>query len=335
MASVTCWRATWTRCSPRVRGRRRARRAYRGRRRHESGIGFETAVGRGVGHLRLRDGKAWTLLTTMYELKGHEEPGPTPAQRARSTASTRTGRPGSSSAAAGGERTRLHHSAVHGDHRRRPGRHRPRRPAAAARRADHHRRAEPASRRQLAQPLQVALPARPGLVRPPAVHRFPKHWPVFSPKDKIGDWLEMYAKVMELNYWGSTECKSATYDEDDQEWTVVVERDGEEVTLRPKQLVLATGMSGKPNMPEVRGHGRLQGRPAPFLQAPRPRRLRGQEGRRHRLQQLRPRHLRRTLGGRRRRHDGAALVHAHLEIRTLMEIGARRRSTRKRRSRPA
>ena len=39
---------------------------------------------------------------------------------------------------------------------------------------------------------------------------FPDDWPVFAPKDKIGDWLEMYAKVMELNYWGSTECKSAT-----------------------------------------------------------------------------------------------------------------------------
>ena len=38
---------------------------------------------------------------------------------------------------------------------------------------------------------------------------FPDHWPVFSPKDKLGDWLEMYAKVMELNYWTSSECKSA------------------------------------------------------------------------------------------------------------------------------
>ena len=31
---------------------------------------------------------------------------------------------------------------------------------------------------------------------------FPANWPVFSPKDKIGDWLEMYTKVMELDYWG-------------------------------------------------------------------------------------------------------------------------------------
>ena len=40
----------------------------------ESWIKFETSVGRGMGHLRLRDGKAWTLLTTLNELKGHEEP---------------------------------------------------------------------------------------------------------------------------------------------------------------------------------------------------------------------------------------------------------------------
>jgi putative flavoprotein involved in K+ transport len=32
-----------------------------------------------------------------------------------------------------------------------------------------------------------------------------------------------------------------------------VDRDGEEVTLRPKQLVLATGMSGKANMPKFPG----------------------------------------------------------------------------------
>ena len=43
---------------------------------------------------------------------------------------------------------------------------------------------------------------------------FPAHWPVYTPKDQMGDWLEMYAKVMELNYWGGTECISARYDED-------------------------------------------------------------------------------------------------------------------------
>src|SRR5680860_747866 len=39
----------------------------------EAWLAFETATGRGEGHLRLKDGKAWTLLTTLQELKGHEE----------------------------------------------------------------------------------------------------------------------------------------------------------------------------------------------------------------------------------------------------------------------
>ena len=101
--------------------------------------------------------------------------------------------------------------------------------------------------------------------------KFPENWPVFSPKDKIGDWLEMYTRVMELNYWGSTTVKSATFDEDEGRWIVQVERDGQAITLRPRQLVLATGMSSQPNLPDDRGHGRVQGRAAPLVQAPRAR----------------------------------------------------------------
>ncbi|CAA9287567.1 MAG: Flavin-containing monooxygenase [uncultured Actinomycetospora sp.] len=89
--------------------------------------------------------------------------------------------------------------------------------------------------------------------------KFPDNWPVFSPKDKIGDWLEMYTKIMELTYWGSTTAKSATYDEASGEWTVVVDRDGEEVTLRPQQLVFALGASGKPNVPEIPGREKFRG----------------------------------------------------------------------------
>jgi putative flavoprotein involved in K+ transport len=88
---------------------------------------------------------------------------------------------------------------------------------------------------------------------------FPQHWPVFSPKDKIGDWLEMYTKIMELDYWGSTVCKKAHYDETAGEWTVVVVREGVETTLKPKQLVLATGMSGKANIPSFPGQGKFTG----------------------------------------------------------------------------
>ena len=102
--------------------------------------------------------------------------------------------------------------------------------------------------------------------------KFPENWPVFSPKDKIGDWLEMYTRVMELNYWSS-------HDGQERHATTRTPASGRSsssataptITLRPKQLVLATGMSGKPNVPRDPGHGRLQGRPAPLLAAPRAR----------------------------------------------------------------
>ncbi|MDN5932752.1 MAG: NAD(P)/FAD-dependent oxidoreductase, partial [Pseudonocardia sp.] len=86
---------------------------------------------------------------------------------------------------------------------------------------------------------------------------FPKNWPVFSPKDKIGDWLEMYARVMELNYWGSTTAKSAVRSGDG--WEVVVDRAGEEVTLKPRHVVLALGVSGKPNVPTIPGQDLFRG----------------------------------------------------------------------------
>jgi len=89
--------------------------------------------------------------------------------------------------------------------------------------------------------------------------KFPENWPVFSPKDKIGDWLEMYTKVMELNYWTRTTAKSATFDEVTGKWTIVVDRDGKEVVLQPTQLVMATGMSGKKRMPEFPGMDRFKG----------------------------------------------------------------------------
>ena len=89
--------------------------------------------------------------------------------------------------------------------------------------------------------------------------KFPDNWPVFAPKDKIGDWLEMYTKVMELNYWTKSDVTSASYDETSGEWTVEIDRDGEKVTLKPKQLVMATGMSGKANMPEFPGQDIYKG----------------------------------------------------------------------------
>ena len=40
---------------------------------------------------------------------------------------------------------------------------------------------------------------------------------------------------------------------------MTVNRDGETVVLKPKQLMFATGMSAKANMPEFPWHGQIQG----------------------------------------------------------------------------
>ena len=58
---------------------------------------FETAAGRGVGHLRLREGRAWTLLTALRELHGH----PKKPENASPTWASQDSRTSSSSSAAG------------------------------------------------------------------------------------------------------------------------------------------------------------------------------------------------------------------------------------------
>ena len=117
--------------------------------------------------------QAWTLLTALQELKGHEEPqGRDPGARRRARLRPRPAVVGREARRRGGG-ARLHDAAVHAGRRRRSGRHRARRAAAPARRARDRRRQARAARRPVAQALQVAVPARPGLVRPPAVPAVP------------------------------------------------------------------------------------------------------------------------------------------------------------------
>jgi len=104
---------------------------------------------------------------------------------------------------------------------------------------------------------------------------FPANWPVFSPKDKIADWLEFYTRVMEVPYWASTTCLSASFDAQAKQWTVEVERAGERLTLRPTHLVLATGMAGKPNVPELPGQNVFRGEQHHSSQHPGPDRYSG------------------------------------------------------------
>jgi len=82
---------------------------------------------------------------------------------------------------------------------------------------------------------------------------FPDHWPIYPSKDQLADWLEMYVKVMELNFWTKSTCTSATWDDVAKEWTVQVDRDWQKIILRPKHLVVATGVYGLPNIPHYEG----------------------------------------------------------------------------------
>jgi cation diffusion facilitator CzcD-associated flavoprotein CzcO len=81
---------------------------------------------------------------------------------------------------------------------------------------------------------------------------FPPNWPVYIPKDKVANWFESYVDSMELNYWTATEFRGATYDEAERRWSVPLQRaDGTKRTLHPRHIVLATGVSGIPNFPDI------------------------------------------------------------------------------------
>jgi putative flavoprotein involved in K+ transport len=84
--------------------------------------------------------------------------------------------------------------------------------------------------------------------------RFPENWPIFTPKDKLADWFESYASAMELNVWTGTTILSCEYNDSTRQWTVRVRRaDGSERTLHPNHVVLASGMSGEPRIPSFPG----------------------------------------------------------------------------------
>jgi len=83
---------------------------------------------------------------------------------------------------------------------------------------------------------------------------FPPNWPVYIPKDKLANWFEAYVESMELNYWTGTRFESGAYDESDGRWSVVLQRaDGSRRTMHPRHVVVATGVSGIANLPDIAG----------------------------------------------------------------------------------
>jgi putative flavoprotein involved in K+ transport len=219
----------------------------------EAWITFETGAARGYGHLRLRNGKCWTLLTTMSELKGFEEKkGP---RREKSVAH---------------EIVKGRRSWLELKEEREAKLGYEEQPYCVIVGGGQGGIGLAARLRRLGVPtIIVEKNQNPGdswRNRYKSLHlhdpvwydhlpylKFPDDWPIFAAKDKIGDWLEHYTGIMELNYWSGTECLDAEFDDGTQEWVVNLRRNGEAVTLRPKQLVFALGVSGYPNTPAFDG----------------------------------------------------------------------------------
>jgi cation diffusion facilitator CzcD-associated flavoprotein CzcO len=89
---------------------------------------------------------------------------------------------------------------------------------------------------------------------------FPPNWPVYIPKDKLANWFEAYVDAMELNYWTGTAFESGSYDEAAGRWSVVLRRpDGTRRIMHPRHVVMATGVSGIPNVPELPGLNNFAG----------------------------------------------------------------------------
>lgn len=89
---------------------------------------------------------------------------------------------------------------------------------------------------------------------------FPQNWPQFTPKDKLGDWFESYANIMELNVWTRTSVTAAEYNDSTQEWTVTVTRgDGSKRTVHPRHVVWCTGHSGEAKVPTFPGQDGFKG----------------------------------------------------------------------------
>jgi cation diffusion facilitator CzcD-associated flavoprotein CzcO len=223
----------------------------------EAIFNFETAVGRGNGILRLipdqADGnrlKAWTLLTALDELKGFEEQqgntrprgnaysrdfrGPNWLDQRKASAAYADRDPavlvvggGQAGLAIAARLKQLDIDTLIVDRGQRIG--------------DNWRKRYHAL--TLHNQVQVNhLPYMP----------FPPNWPVYIPKDKLANWFEAYVDAMELNFWTGNEFESGGYDEAEGHWNVVLRRtDGSSRKMHPRHVVMATGVSGIPNLPEI------------------------------------------------------------------------------------
>jgi putative flavoprotein involved in K+ transport len=80
---------------------------------------------------------------------------------------------------------------------------------------------------------------------------FPPGWPVYIPKDKLANWFEAYVESLELDVWTEADFGGAEYDTATRHWTARVTRQGRPITLRPRHIVMATGASAIPHLPDI------------------------------------------------------------------------------------
>ena len=165
----------------------------------EGWLTFETAIARCRGHVRLQNGWCWTLLTAARALKGHEEAEGLTRERGAPLPGATDRRPWlerrTTEAAARGHEAQPYVLIVGGGQGGLGLAARLKRLRVPALVIDTHPHPGDNWRNRykslcLHDPVWYDhMPYIP----------FPAHWPVFTPKDKLGDWLEMYARVMKLD----------------------------------------------------------------------------------------------------------------------------------------
>lgn len=214
----------------------------------EAIIEFETETGRGQGLLRLlatQPDKAWVLMTSLEELKGHEEP----INERRPT---------------GDDYARIFGGKNWADVREEEQAFADREPAVLIVGAGQAGLSIAARLKRLGVDTLVvdkldrvgdvwrnryhALALHNGVPLNQMVYMpFPPSWPKYLAKDMVGNWLEAYAWAMECNVWTGTTLVAGSYDETARQWNARVRRaDGSERVLHPRHLVFANGIVGAP-----------------------------------------------------------------------------------------